>query len=122
MKKTVLILTTITCVSLIISCTKDVSPEPDISATPTPSSCDTVTFTQDIKPIISANCAISGCHVSGGQSPDLTVDNNIKTQADGGRIKARVIDGPAYMPAAGRLPDAQINIIQCWLDAGAPLN
>lgn len=122
MKKLVLTLITITCVSLIISCTKDVSPKPDISAMPTPSSCDTISFTQDIKPIISANCAISGCHVYNGPPPNLTDDNIIKAQADGGRIQARVINGPAYMPTTGRLPDAQINIIQCWLDAGARLN
>jgi hypothetical protein len=35
----------------------------------------TVTFSANIKPIFSANCAKSGCHVKGVQAPDLSAAN-----------------------------------------------
>ena len=35
----------------------------------------TVTFSQDILPIFNNSCAVSGCHVSGGQVPNLTPAN-----------------------------------------------
>lgn len=34
-----------------------------------------VTFSQDIIPIFNKSCSISGCHATGGKSPDLTAAN-----------------------------------------------
>ena len=34
----------------------------------------TVSFSKDILPIFTKNCALSGCHSSGGQKPDLSLD------------------------------------------------
>lgn len=102
-----------------VSCTKDIGPNPDL-VVKTTSACDTVTFTKHILPIFNSECVT--CHSAGGQNPELSNYTLIKTQVDGGRIKARVIDGPSFMPASGRLPDNQINLIKCWLDAGAPNN
>jgi hypothetical protein len=31
----------------------------------------TVSFSKDLQPIFSSSCAISGCHVEGGQTPNL---------------------------------------------------
>ncbi|MBI1782580.1 MAG: hypothetical protein HYR66_14640, partial [Sphingobacteriales bacterium] len=31
-----------------------------------------MSFANDINPIFQKNCALSGCHVSGGHAPDLT--------------------------------------------------
>lgn len=103
-----------------MSCTKDIGPNPDLI--PKTNFCDTITFTKNIMPIFNNECV--SCHSpGGGQSPDLSDYNLIKTQVDGGRIKARMIDGsPSFMPTAGRLPDNQIDMIKCWLDAGAPNN
>jgi len=100
------------------SCTKDIGPNPDL--VPKTSFCDTITFAKHILPIFNSECVT--CHSAGGQNPELSNYNLIKTQVDGGRIKARMIDGPSFMPASGRLPDNQINLIKCWLDAGAPNN
>lgn len=102
-----------------VSCTKDIGPNPDLIVK-TSNACDTITFTKHILPIFNSECVT--CHSAGGQSPELSNYTLIKTQVDGGRIKARVIDGPSFMPASGRLPDNQINLIKCWLDAGAPNN
>lgn len=103
-----------------ISCTKDIGPNPDLIVKTT-SACDTITFTKHIAPIFSAKCTV--CHQAGGQSPDLSNYSLIKTQVDGGRIKARVIDqNPSVMPQGGSLPQNELDLIKCWLDAGAPNN
>lgn len=111
-------ISSIICVGL-VSCTKDIGPNPDLVLK---TGCDTVTFTKHILPIFNSEC--NSCHSpSGLQNPYLTDYSLIKAQVDAGRIKARMIDGsPSFMPTAGRLPDNQINLIQCWLDAGAPNN
>ncbi|WP_185094419.1 c-type cytochrome [Marivirga tractuosa] len=75
-----------------------------------------ISFNNDIKAIISANCAISGCH-NGTQSPNFTIDNNIIQNAS--RIKTRT--GNGSMPPAGRpdLSNDEIQAIACWVDDGA---
>ena len=82
-----------------------------------------VTFSGTIKPLIQTRCAIPGCHVTGGQSPDLSVAANIQQIASSGQLKVRVIDriAPA-MPPSGPLPGCEMLQIQAWLDQGAPNN
>lgn len=77
-----------------------------------------VSYQNDIKPIISANCAITGCHVSGSQSPNLSVLANVQSNAS--RIKTRT--GNRTMPMGGSLTQTQINLIACWVDDGAKNN
>lgn len=87
--------------------------------------CDTqnVSWSQDIRPIIQARCAIPGCHVTGAQAPDLTTYAAVKQQADAGRIKARVVDRtPSVMPPGGALPGCDLQQVTAWLAAGAPEN
>ncbi len=86
--------------------------------------CETtnVSYAGMIKPLLQARCAQPGCHVTGAQSPDLTSDANIKSIADAGTLKARVIDRiPPAMPPSGPLPNCEMQQIQAWLDAGAPI-
>lgn len=79
-----------------------------------------VTFSGDIKAIIQANCAVSGCHVAGGQSPNFTLFSNVKANA--AAIKTRT--GARIMPPAGQpaLSQSAINEIACWVDDGAKDN
>lgn len=86
--------------------------------------CDTgnITFSGTIKPLIQTRCALPGCHVTGAQSPDLTNDATIKSAADQGLIRQRVIDRqPTVMPPTGALPPCELQQVQAWLDAGAPI-
>ena len=48
-----------------------------------------VSFSQDLQPIFSTNCALSGCHVSGGQMPYLTPDVSYQ-QLTGGFVNTVV--------------------------------
>jgi hypothetical protein len=71
----------------------------------------------DIKPIIVTYCAIAGCH-NGISKPDLRIYEKAKYYAD--RIKSNTQD--RSMPFDGTLTQAQIDIIACWVDDGAPEN
>ena len=83
---------------------------------------DSMSFSIDINPIIAANCAISGCHVSGFSEGDFTSYQGIKDKIDNGdKIRERVVI-KKDMPASGPLPDCEINKIESWLNAGAPNN
>jgi uncharacterized membrane protein len=106
---------------ILVACTKDVGPNPDLAAK---TECDSITFSKHIKPIIDTNCVY--CHNGSGPGPsDFSNFNDLKGYADGGRIKARVIDQlPTRMPEAPATPltTEQISMIKCWLEAGAPNN
>jgi hypothetical protein len=76
-----------------------------------------VSWTGDIKPIIDANCAISGCHVSGNQIPDWSNLTNVQNNAT--NIKTRTSNGSMPPASQPRLTQEQITKIACWVDDGA---
>ncbi|WP_375580769.1 hypothetical protein ABWH96_07055 [Marivirga tractuosa] len=75
-----------------------------------------ISFSNNIKSIITTNCAVSGCH-NGSQPPNFSTDENIIQNAS--RIKSRT--GNETMPPAGRpdLTEDEIQAIACWVDDGA---
>lgn len=79
--------------------------------------CSTITLSGDITPIIESSCAVPGCH-GANRSPLMTSPDLIIAVAD--RILARTQAGT--MPPSGPLPAADIEKIECWVNAGAPNN
>lgn len=78
-----------------------------------------ISWSGEIKSIVDTNCAISGCHVSGGQSPNLSSFSTLKNNASA--IKSRVVG--RVMPPDGRtISQEQIDKIACWVDDGAKQN
>lgn len=78
-----------------------------------------VSFVSEIESIITANCAVSNCHVSGTGLPDFTVFSNVQNVAS--QIKSRTQSG--NMPPGGRsITQDEIDFIACWVDDGAPNN
>ncbi len=73
-----------------------------------------ISYEAEISPIITTNCAISGCH-AGTQSPDFRQFSNIKENA--ALIKTKTGDGS--MPKNGSLTADEIAKIACWVDDGA---
>jgi SprB repeat len=74
----------------------------------------------DVKALILANCAISGCH-AGVQSPDFRVDCNIV--ANGSLIQQRAVNGnPSAMPPTGLLSSTERQKITDWINAGGRYN
>jgi hypothetical protein len=73
----------------------------------------------EIKTIIDASCAVTGCHVAGGASVSFTTLANVISNAS--QIKTLTQSGT--MPKNGaKLPQEQLNAIACWVDDGAPNN
>ena len=75
----------------------------------------------DIEPIIETKCAIASCH-SGSQSPNLTITENIISNAS--KIKTLTQGGqmPPSNSSAGALTADQKALISCWVDEGAKNN
>ncbi len=107
----------------ILSCTKTVGPLKKDEPVPV-EFCDSISYKEDIVPIITRSCIKSGCHDAATKAGGVEYTAMLKEKADAGRIKARVIDGTGgFMPAdVGKLPENELKIIQCWLDKGAPNN
>jgi len=76
-----------------------------------------ISYAASIASIVESKCAIKGCH-NGSQFPDFRIFKNIHDNA--GQIKA--LTGDRTMPQEGSLNEAQINMIACWVDDGAPNN
>lgn len=79
---------------------------------------NSISFKNTVKNIISTNCAISGCHVTGTGRPDFNDFSTIQSKA--AQIKTRT--GNKSMPIGRTLTDDEIKKIACWVDAGAPNN
>lgn len=81
------------------------------------------TFSGHVNPIIQTNCVLSGCHEAGSVNGDYTSYAGLKEKVDNGTFKNSVIDGNTpVMPQTGQLPDAELRVLECWLNNGAPNN
>ncbi len=88
------------------------------------------TYTTEIRPIIDLTCAYSGCHLD--SAPGIFDSyNGLTRYLESGEFRQRVIDlrtddvlgmPPDYAPPgrAKQLTEEEIDLIDCWLDAGAP--
>jgi len=77
-------------------------------------------FSTDVMPIISSTCATPSCHNSTGVGGVvLQTYDQIKAKVD--RINQRVLVDKT-MPPNGALTPSELNIIQCWINSGAPNN
>jgi len=88
----------------------------------------TVSFSNDIKPIITSNCAIQGqndkCH-NGDNGADLnwTVLSNFQQHAQEVKRRIQLPQSNAdHMPREGAITDQQIQLIICWVEQGAQDN
>jgi hypothetical protein len=82
-------------------------------------------YSLDVAPIVTAKCAISGCHDgSMGDALDWSDPETFQAKARSGlvrhKVKAREMPPPGS--PAGALSDDQIAIIACWSNQGAPNN
>ena len=82
----------------------------------------TVSFANDVAPIINSACAISGCHVEGFASGDFRNYEGVKDRASrvSSRVEARTM--PPSNSSGPSLSDSQIMTIACWVEQGAPNN
>jgi len=80
-----------------------------------------VSFSDKVEPIVNTNCAIQGCHATGGQQPTLETYEQISSNAE--KIRTRTSNGTMPPSSSGiRLSQEDIDDIACWVNAGAPDN
>lgn len=109
------------------ACTNDQLPEPMMLA-----ACDTLqtSYETNVKDIIDRTCAYSGCHIDASIGNYLTYEGMLG-RLQTGSIRNRVISlrddptvgmPPDYVPGdrPRELSQEELEIIQCWLDAGYP--
>ena len=118
-------------------------PDPDPNPDPTPEPDRPVSFSEDIEPIFSGSCAVSGCHTSGMQESGVDLSSyESAMNSVGDQYGTEIImpgepenspivdkisnDNPEFgerMPyQRGQLSSAQIDSIIAWIDDGAPNN
>jgi len=95
---------------------------------------DTVSFSKDLIPIFSVNCAISGCHATGGRAPDLMADKAYSSLMNGNYINvADPESSTLYERLTGKLSPAMpmgkagnpsnVNaLVLAWIKQGAKKN
>jgi len=97
----------------------------DVESELYPSNCTTpqnIAFSVDVSPIISQNCAVSGCHVPGGiTSINFQNTNELMDVANNGTLYNEVVLDMTMPPNSSLAPCDQ-EIIAKWIEAGAPNN
>lgn len=91
-----------------------------------------VSFAADIIPIFNASCAVSGCHVKGSQTPDLTASNAYNSLTIGNYYNTEVPESSEiYLWMTGKkntpMPPSGINkdynaLVLAWIKQGAQNN
>jgi hypothetical protein len=93
-----------------------------------------MSFANDIIPIFTKSCALSGCHSSGGRTPDLSAANAYNSLITGNFVKANNPDNSdlmlwltgkksSIMPLGSSSPNQDINAkIYAWIKQGAKNN
>ena len=111
-------------VSLVLSsCYKDVILPATVSTKPP----QYVSFSSDLQPIFSTNCALSGCHVKGSQMPYLSADVSYQQLLGGFVNTIKPDQSELYIQINGNM---QVHIpnaddrqkIYDWIRNGAPNN
>jgi len=89
--------------------------------------CDTtnVTYSQDVWPVIGANC--TSCHSGSAPSGNILLSNydEIVVQAKNGNLIGAITHAPGYSPMpkdGSQLPPCNITHIQVWINNGTPDN
>lgn len=115
MKKQILVLSSVllTAIFASLSCSK---------SSDTSTTCDTagVTYTNNVKPIMSASCTSSGCHSTSSHASGIILDtyDGVKAAAQSGGLVSSIQSGS--MPrGASKLESCVITKIKAWVDAGA---
>ena len=112
------VLTALCGVIFLISCAKDEDPVVDCTG-PTP------TYTTDIKAILDASCALSGCHNSATQQAGIDLSNyaDAKIVSTEERFLGAINHKEGFEPMpqnSPKLSTDKINLISCWVQNGSP--
>lgn len=91
----------------------DEAPDPD---------CGDPSYSADIVPILESTCALSSCHVTDFDFGDYNEYDDVKAQADNGSLVSEISSKnmpPSNTTGPSELTDAEIALIECWVEKGA---
>jgi hypothetical protein len=78
-----------------------------------------ITYQRDVKTIINATCAYSGCHDGSNAPGDYSFYNGMRPFLNESKFMRRVLDRrdmpPNYSSGPTSLTAEQLNIITCWV-------
>jgi hypothetical protein len=85
-----------------------------------------ISYAADVEPIISSSCAVSGCHVQGGEGNGVFDSYQaVAAKIDNGNgvFSNRVFEvGDMAGPSYGNLADCEVETLRKWVEQGAPNN
>lgn len=85
--------------------------------------CAPVSFSAQIKPLIQQHCTLPACHHSGSSDGDFTRFEDLKEKVANGSFQNSVLNWKEpKMPETYKLPEADLQLLTCWLSQGAPNN
>lgn len=119
MKKAIFTSITISSLFIMLSCSKDQTPD-DITL-----SCEeTISFEADIRTIIMSSCATSGCHNENTASSGYSFESyqNIEANKEIMLRTMRQEPGVTPMPVGQPLDSDLIDKFECWMEQGAKNN
>ena len=94
----------------------------------------TVSFSKDLVPVLTDNCALSGCHVKGANAPDLTAGSAYNSLTNGSYIdKSSPENSLVYKRLTGKIspgmplgkspnPSNIDGLMLAWIEQGAKNN
>jgi len=124
--KILILLSGIALATALTGCYKDIiSPGQDPNGPP-----QYVSFSGDLVPLFSADCALSGCHDGTAHNPDLRPPKAYDALINGGYVNtvvptSSIIYGEVKsgsMPPTGALKATDVQKILDWIRNGAPNN
>jgi len=81
----------------------------------------TVSYNNDILPLVNTSCAFAGCHVYGFANGSFQTYDGLKEKVDNGSLQREVVDNMT-MPKTGAISQEARDAIECWIAAGGPNN
>lgn len=126
MKLRIFLIFSVILITGLVGCYKDIlSPGQDPNAPP-----QAVSFSGDLVPLLSANCAESGCHDGIAHKPALTPDKAYNAIMSGGYVNTVVPTNSVLygevksgsMPPSGAIKQTDMQKILDWIRNGAPNN
>ena len=109
--------------TVLSSCYKDVILPPVVTSKPP----QYISFSNDLQPIFTTNCALSGCHVKGSQVPYLSADVSYQQLLGGFVNTIKPDQSEIYIQINGNMQVHIPNVddrqkIYDWIRNGAPNN
>lgn len=127
--KKITLLSGILAFAFVLGCTDKKADQVTPSSPPSTGGCDTtnVTFSAVIKPIVQANCALSGCHTNASRAGGYSYESyaGLMEVVNNGRLLGAIRHESGYVPMpqnAPKLSDCDIEKIAHWVTIGAPNN